>query len=193
MRSRSVTFSNPSPELARHPCSWTGTEMTGYPGTENTDLSGYDDLGCFVEEKGRGKPVSIAANWKRDVPVLLLEFRESVRVTILEGEIASLKERVAAVEAQKPLIVPVESLAPEPYEVIRPFHVILQPAGDEYLATFFDASISATGGTQREAVENLKDLVVTAFNMLTRHKQSELGPGPLHQINVLKQFIRRVE
>jgi hypothetical protein len=167
--------------------------MTGYPGTENIDLPGYDDLGCFVEEKGRGKPASIAANWKRDVSVLLLEFRESVRLTILEGEIASLKERVAAVEAQQAITIPVESLAPEPYEVIRPFHVVLQPAGDEYFATFFDANIAATGGTQREAVENLKDLVVTAFDLLTGREESELGPGPLHQISVLKQFIRRVE
>jgi predicted RNase H-like HicB family nuclease len=153
----------------------------------------YGDWQSFQAAKGSRASVVEAPNWKQDLSALLREFRESVRLEFLAKEIVSLKERVAALEIQKTLTVPVESLAPEPYEVIHPFHVVLRPAGEEYVATFFDANISATGETEVEAVENLKDVIVAGFDMLTRHKESELGPGPLRQINVLRSFIRRIE
>jgi hypothetical protein len=153
----------------------------------------YDELKCFQAGKKLPACVVEVSDWRRVVLALLPEFRESVRVELLAKEVASLKERIAALETHNTIAVPVETLSPEPYEVIRPFHVVLQAAGDDYLATFFDANISATGETQGEAIENLKDIIVTAFDMLTHHKESELGPGPLRQINVLRNFMRRVE
>ena len=65
-----------------------------------------------------------------------------------EKEIVSLRERIGALEHSQPLIVPIETFAPEPYDPIRPFHVVLQPHEEEYIASFFDANLSASGETK---------------------------------------------
>ncbi|GAF95929.1 unnamed protein product, partial [marine sediment metagenome] len=36
-----------------------------------------------------------------------------------------------------------------------------------YIATFFDANISASGDTQTEAIFNLKDMIVGTFEILS--------------------------
>ena len=54
-----------------------------------------------------------------------------------------------------------------------------------------EANVSATGGTQEEAVWNLTDLVVATFEMLADHDPAALGRGPARQLSVLRQFMRR--
>ena len=88
------------------------------------------------------------------------------------------------------LQVPIQSLAPEPYEVIKPFQVVVRPADGEYIASFFDANLSASGETQAEAVLNLKDIIAGTFEILAEMKEAELGPGPLRQKKTLEEFIR---
>ncbi|MBM4027620.1 MAG: hypothetical protein FJ280_19785 [Planctomycetes bacterium] len=88
------------------------------------------------------------------------------------------------------LLVPIQSLAPEPYEVVKPFQVVVRPADGEYIASFFDANLSASGETQAEAVLHLKDVIAAAFEILAEMKEAELGPGPLRQKKTLEEFIR---
>ena len=68
--------------------------------------------------------------------------------------------------------------------------VVIQPLGDEHLATFFDANINASGETQEEAFANLKDVLLGTFQMLERMAESQLGPGPKRQRAVLIECIR---
>ena len=91
-----------------------------------------------------------------------------------------------------PAVVPITTFAPEPFEVLRPMSAVIQPLGDEHLATFFDANINASGETQEEAFANLKDVLIGTFQMLERMKDSQLGPGPKRQRAVLTECIRRV-
>jgi len=88
------------------------------------------------------------------------------------------------------LQVPIQSLAPEPYEVIKPFQVVVRAADGEYIASFFDANLSASGETQAEAVLNLKDIIAGTFEILAGMNDAELGPGPLRQKRTLEEFVR---
>ena len=107
-------------------------------------------------------------------------------------EIASLRERIGALENSQSLIVPIETFAPEPYELIHSFHVVLQSHEGEYMASFFDANLSTSGETKEEALYNLKDIIIATFNMLREHKKSQLGPGPKRQLEVLLSFIKSI-
>jgi len=90
-----------------------------------------------------------------------------------------------------PAVVPITTFAPEPFEVIQPLSAVIQPNGEEHLATFFDANINASGETQEEAFANLKDVLLSTFQMLERMSESQLGPGPKRQRAVLSACIRR--
>jgi predicted RNase H-like HicB family nuclease len=87
--------------------------------------------------------------------------------------------------------VPITTLAPEPYEVIQPFYAVIRPRGKDYVASFLDANVNATGSTQEEAIWNLKDTIVAVFDMLSRHDPAALGPAPARQLRVLQQFLKR--
>ena len=118
----------------------------------------------------------------------------SVKTTKRSKRTASVKvsRRTAATWPALPAVVPVTTFAPEPFEVIRPFSVVIQPNGDDFIATFFDANINASGETQEEAFAALKDVLLTTFQLLQRRPDSQLGPGPRRQRAVLAAVIRKV-
>lgn len=105
------------------------------------------------------------------------------RIRALEKKIAGLR--------RLPFVVPITTLAPEPYEILQEIKAVVEPADDEFIATFFDANISAGGSNQAEAVANLKDLLISRLEYLGEQPAEKLGPGPTKQIAVLREFIRR--
>jgi len=62
---------------------------------------------------------------------------------------------------------------------------------DQYIASFYDANLGASGDTQEEAVSNLKDVLLSTYDILTGMSEDELGPGPLQQRKVLEEFVRK--
>lgn len=146
-----------------------------------------------------GEP--IVGEWAEEIPELIGAFREELavrlrevaRLGILEREVALLKQRCSRLEVLSPILVPIQSLAPEPYEIIKPFHAVVKVQDDQYIATFFDANISASGDTQTEAIFNLKDMIVGTFEILSETSANELGPGPVQQKEVLQEFIAKKE
>jgi len=141
----------------------------------------------------------VPANWA-EIGLLLMEaFREQLakrwhelaQIEGLEREILLLKRRCDNLERTTPVLVPIESFAPEPYEVVKPFHVVVRLQEDQYIACFFDANIGASGDTQYEAVVNLKDIVVGTFEILMATDERKLGPGPLRQKGILGEFVRK--
>lgn len=91
-----------------------------------------------------------------------------------------------------PVTVPVASFVPEPFEVLQPIPVVIQPADDGFTATFFDANIGTSGDTQEEALANLKSLLVDIFTDLRGESPEKLGPEPSRQLSVLKAFIKKI-
>ena len=143
----------------------------------------------------------IAGEWAKEIPELIGAFREELtvrlreatRIGILEREVALLKQRCSRLEELSPILVPIQSLAPEPYEVIKPLWAVVKVQDDQYIATFFDANISASGDTQTEAIFNLKDMIVGSFEILSETSANELGPEPVQQKKVLQEFIAKKE
>jgi uncharacterized radical SAM superfamily protein len=113
---------------------------------------------------------------------------ENVRISKLEREIEAIKDKLSKLGA---ITVPIQTLAPEDLEVIKEIPVVVQRMDDDYIASFFDANINASGDTDAEAVTNLKDILVTVFNHLDTLPPAKLGPRPRRQLAVLRDFIRR--
>lgn len=163
------------------------------------ELTRWTQMGpvCVVH----GKVGSFASDWPAGIPELVQRFSEeietkwesTVRVESLETEVILLKNRCDILERTAPLVVPIETFAPEPYEVIKAFHCVVRLQDGEYIASFFDANLSASGDTYSEAVFNLKDVIVGTFEMLTMMDEDDLGPGPLQQKRVMEEFLHRKE
>jgi hypothetical protein len=85
--------------------------------------------------------------------------------------------------------VPINTFAPEPYELRQPLLFVLQREGDAFIASFFDANVHASGDTQEEAFRNLKSLVLDVFDSLCAEPPGKLGPEPRRQLAVLQEFI----
>ncbi len=124
------------------------------------------------------------------VEKLTVRFKAVAPLEMVRNEFSVVYDRLARLEEGASIRVPIQSLAPEPYELIKPIEVVVQFMDDEYTASFFDANLSTGGDTQVEAISNLKDLIVGTFELLTETKDTELGPGPSRQKAVLREFIR---
>lgn len=105
------------------------------------------------------------------------------RLSQLEGQVRELSKRGS-------FIVPITTLTPEPYELLKEIKVVVQPSDDEFVASFFDANVNASGCNEIQAVDNLRELLVSRFSYLDTLPKEKLGPGPAKQIAVLRTFIR---
>lgn len=113
-----------------------------------------------------------------------------LRIGILEKVVLEMRHVIGELAGQKTILVPITSLAPEALRLQQPIFVVVQPDGDQFSATFFDANINASGDTQTEAVENLKEILISSFRRFTELGESRLGPGPRQQLAVLKSIIK---
>jgi len=93
--------------------------------------------------------------------------------------------------SNNPVVVPITTFAPEPYELVRDIPVVVTPCGDCFTASFMDANIGASGDTQQEAFDNLRELLLDLYDSLANTPDEELGPGPWRQKCVLAQFVIR--
>jgi hypothetical protein len=122
-------------------------------------------------------------------------FPTNVTLIAVEG----IRQRLSAIEGRlaefadfRGFIVPITTFAPLAYECIRDIPVAVKKVDEEqFIATFYDAGISASGDTDSEAIENLKDQIVSTFELFASKKPEVLGPFPSRQLAVLRTVIRR--
>ena len=88
-------------------------------------------------------------------------------------------------------MVPIQTLAPEPFELLKEIKVVVRPSDDEYIASFVDANVNASGCTIADAVSSLKEMLARRFDRLDKMPANKLGPAMAKQIAVLRSFIRR--
>ena len=104
--------------------------------------------------------------------------------------VATLSRDVAELKANRPAtFVPVQSFAPEPYDLLKPFSVAVRSDEDEFSACFPDANLTAFGDNEFEAVEHLKAMILDTIDKFSSGRK--LGPGPTKQLAVLREFVRR--
>jgi predicted RNase H-like HicB family nuclease len=112
-----------------------------------------------------------------------------IDIAALTQQANSISHRLTRIErGGLPFTATVNDLYPSRYEVKKPIYVCIESDGEEFVATFHDADVSASGETHAEALCNLKDYIVALFEDLALDADS-LGPGPNRQYEVLKRFI----
>jgi hypothetical protein len=114
--------------------------------------------------------------------------RDAIRLQKLEERVEELAKQIKNCGA---IHVSITSLAPEPYELLKPIQVVVQPNDAEFIASFFDANVNASGDTETDAVANLKEIMLSVFAYLIGQPEGRLGIGPRRQVAVLREFIRR--
>ena len=110
-------------------------------------------------------------------------------LSLLEKVVGDLRIRVSRLEEHQSIIVHIETFEPEPFDLLRPVAVVVEPTDGEFTATLFDANLSASGETQEEAVSNLKDVLLSSFELL--NSEQKLGAAMVRQKAVLNSFIRQ--
>ena len=106
---------------------------------------------------------------------------------IARGIAAGLEDAIAHARSK---IVRLQTFAPEPYDMIKEMNVTLEQDGEDFRASFVDANVNFSGCSEKEAVEGLKELLLSRFDFLSKTLPEKLGPGPTKQIAVLREFIR---
>ncbi len=114
------------------------------------------------------------------------------RVERIEGMLGTvLKTLTQTIGPKQSIVIPIQSLAPEPYEILQPFSAVVIPGEGGFEAGFFDAEIFASGDTEEEAVWNLKSTIIDTYDRLSELSDAHLGPGPARQKQILSAYIRK--
>ena len=92
---------------------------------------------------------------------------------------------------RKSFLVPIETLEPEPYEILRPFTAVVTEEEGEFLASLFDLGVHASGDTEEEAIANLKETLLDTVDRLNELPDTSLGKGLVRQKNVLNKSVRK--
>ena len=140
------------------------------------------------------------ANWQQSLHAAIgsllraMEDRreELDRMRGMDRRLAQLEVQVRELSKAGSFIVPITTLAPEPYELLKEIKVVVQKSDDEFVASFFDANVNASGCNETQAVDNLKELLVSRFSYLDTLPKAKLGPAPAKQIAILRTFIKRI-
>jgi hypothetical protein len=138
------------------------------------------------EETVRQATLELIRIWRNTFPL-------AGQSEVLTKEITLIKARLHALESAQTITAQMDSMLPAPYDVIRTIPVAIQKHPDSFVATFFDANIGASGDTEAEAFSNLREMVISTFEILEENSDGHLGIEPARQLEVLRGYIRRRE
>lgn len=79
---------------------------------------------------------------------------------------------------------------PDTDQTVGEFSAVVRFTGDDYVASFGDANVNATGATVPLAVDNLKDRMLSLYHALAALPANKLGKWPAKQLIVLQSLIR---
>lgn len=111
----------------------------------------------------------------------------------LEAKVQAIIDRLDALKLPPCKVVPLTTFAPEPFVLLKDIPVVIEESDGEYMASFFDAGIATMGDNPQEAFDNLKDLILGRFEILTGDMPHKLAPPVKRQAAVLREFIRKTE
>jgi hypothetical protein len=101
------------------------------------------------------------------------------------GRVNVLEQRIH----QRSVVIPIQSLEPAPVDVVAPILAVVQEEDGAFVASFVDANMNASGETQLDAMEMLKDVIASSFQLFLS-KEQVLGEESKRQLAVLRHFVR---
>ncbi|MFN2476452.1 MAG: hypothetical protein ABR526_08955 [Chthoniobacterales bacterium] len=112
-----------------------------------------------------------------------------LRLSLIEKVVLELRHVIAELLERRVIQISIDSLGVEDLVLRRPITVVVESANDCFTATFFDANINASGDSEVEAVENLKEIIVSVFHRFVELGDARLGSGPRKQFAELRSVI----
>lgn len=121
----------------------------------------------------------------QDLP-LIKKFTE--RISKLEKEFRILKKEQS--QSKSPILkeVKIISLGNERICLNREIPILLEVYSDEVIATFIDAEVTGFGETEAEALDHIKENIVSLYYELIED-ENNLGPLPKRWLMVLRDII----
>ena len=104
----------------------------------------------------------------------------------LERRIESLERAALSMRGS---IYPIDSLIPGRVVVTKTIHAQVTFEEECYIARFVDANVNASGDSEIDAIEMLKDAIASTFLAFVDNEH-RLGEEPERQLAVLREFIR---
>jgi hypothetical protein len=130
------------------------------------------------------------------MPITLPDFKKAprkqeIQFAVVQLAVDGLEMRMQKLESLQTKIIPIDSFAPEPYVILKPILVAVHAIEDEFEASWFDANIHFSGGNEEEAVSNLKGLILDCFDRFSGKTPEQLGPEPVRQLAVMREYIQK--
>ncbi len=89
-------------------------------------------------------------------------------------------------------VIYITSLPDTSLRVCDPIRVVTERlTQDNYVSQMPSANVNASGDTFEEAIDNLKDMIVATYDLLSTSPLPTLGPSPSQHIKILRQHIQR--
>jgi len=145
------------------------------------------------------RPISYTPDWAKEVSELLTKVvtiivekrKQEFRFNLLQAELSHCRKRIQRLESLQTKIIPIDSFAPEPYDLLKTILVTVHSVEGEFEAGWFDANIHFSGDNEEEAVRNLKSLILDSFESFSGKRPDILGPEPTRQLAVMKEYIQK--
>jgi hypothetical protein len=121
----------------------------------------------------------------RDLP-LIKQFTE--RISKLEKEFRKFKKEQS--QSKSPVLkeVKIINLGDKRIRLKREIPILLEVYKDEVIATFVDAEVTGFGETEAEALDHIKENIVSLYYELIED-ENNLGPLPKRWLLVLRDII----
>jgi hypothetical protein len=137
---------------------------------------------------------SFSDDWMKDVPTLIARLSSMVlekKLQELRVVVNDFERRIHRLESVQTKVVPINTFAPEKYELLKPILVSVFFVEGGFEAGWFDANIHTSGDNEEEAVSNLKSLILDFFDSFSKEPLEKLGVEPKRQLSVINAFIKR--
>jgi predicted RNase H-like HicB family nuclease len=131
----------------------------------------------------------IFLEYSQQLNLTVLSLTDSIRS--LEKEMEELRTEVRHLCRLRTFVVPLATLAPEPMQMRLNIPATVEGDGEDFTATFTEANVSASGETAADALANLKSSLVSTYEFLESLPETELGPLPARQWEVLRNVLTR--
>lgn len=98
---------------------------------------------------------------------------------------ADVRARISA----GPTLVPIQTLAPHPVEVIKHILAVVQPENGAWIASWSEANVNAGGESELEALDMLKDAIASTFRLFCE-QEANLGDDLAKRLAIMREFLR---
>ena len=114
-------------------------------------------------------------------------------ISSLRADLIGLTEEIQRIQETHIFVIPLATLAPQPYRMLHQIPVTIKEDGDEFVASFTEASVSASGETEADAIANFKEMMLSLYEIFESTPVDRMGPLPTRQWNILRNVVQRME